>query len=150
MKTSLVVVELLSLWLGAAHCLAAVVQGEASITERGPHHRMWSRQDVSTLPDGSTVTNVASFVELGSGIHRWDSQAGQWVDASDLLEIAADGSGAYGRNASYQVHFSPNANTAGAITLITPDGKTLKSHALSLAWFDSATGQSELIASIKD
>lgn len=141
---------LLSLCLGGAQCLSAVVQGEPTVTERGPHHRVWSRQDVRTLPDGRAVTNVTSFVELGSGIHRWDAQASQYVDASDLIEIAADGSGAFGRNAAYQVHFSPNANTAGAITLITPDGKTLKSHALSLAWFDSATGRSELFASIKD
>src|SRR6266487_2778718 len=150
MKTYMFPLGLLSLWLGGTQCLAAAVQGEPTITERGPHHRVWSRQDVRTLPDGRAVTNVSSFVELGSGIHRWDAQAGQYVDASDLIEIAADGSGAFGRNAAYQVHFSPDANTAGAITLITPDGKTLKSHALSLAWFDSATGRSELFASIKD
>lgn len=150
MKTSTFPLGLLSLWLGGAPCLAAVVQGEPAITERGPHHRVWSRQDVRTLPDGRAVTNISSFVELGSGIHRWDAQAGQYVDASDAIEIAADGSGAFGRNAAHQAHFSPNANTAGAITVITPDGKTFKSHALSLAWFDSATGQSELFASIKD
>jgi hypothetical protein len=111
---------------------------------------VWSRQDVRTLPDGRAVTNITSFVELGSGIHRWDAHAGQYVDASDVIEIAPDGSGAFGRSASYQAHLSPNANTAGAITVITPDGKTLKSHAMALAWFDSATGQSEQFASIKD
>ena len=122
--------------------------GESVIVERGPHHRVWKQARVATLPDGTQRTNLSSFTELGSGLHRWDGQNQQWVDAEAKLEIV--GNNAIGRSAAHQVIFKQNANTAGAIDLLTPDGKRLRSHVLGLAFFDAATGQSEMIAELKD
>jgi len=94
---------LLSTWLGLAHCLAAVVQGEPTVTERGPHQRVWSRQDVRTLPDGRAVTNDTSFIELGSGIHCWDQPADRWMDGEAVIEL--EGNGAVARREAHQVTF---------------------------------------------
>ena len=122
--------------------------GESVIVERGAHHRVWKQARVATLPGGQLVTNVSSYTELGSGLHRWDGQNQQWVDAEAKLEIV--GNNALGRSAAHQVLFAPNANTAGAIDFLTSDGKRLRSHVLGIAFFDAATGQSEMIAELKD
>ena len=101
-----------------------------------------------TLPGGQLVTNVSSYTELGSGLHRWDVQQEKWVDAEAKIEIV--GNSALGRSAAFQVAFTANANTAGAIDFLTPDGKRLRSHVLGIAFFDTATGQSEMIGELKD
>src|SRR4030095_14339986 len=119
MRTYLFPSGLLSLWLGGAQCLAAIGQGEPAVTERGPHHRVWTRQDVRTLADGSVITNVSSVIELGSGLHRWDAQANQWVDTDNSIEILPNGSGAVSHRGAHQVAFAANLNTRGAITLGT-------------------------------
>lgn len=118
------------------------------ITERGPHHRLWSRTSVTTLPNGRSRTNTSSFVELGSGMHRWEARAGAWANAEALIEI--EGNAAVARKTAHQVTFAANANTPGAIDLITPDSKRLRSHVLGIAWFDAASGRSEMIAELKD
>src|ERR1041385_8264945 len=118
------------------------------ISSRGPHHRVWTRTNIVTLPNGLTRTNSSSYVELGSGMHRWDPNANQWVDAEVLLEI--QGNTAVSRNGAHNVTFAANANTPGAISLVSPDGKTFRSHVLGIAWFDASTSQSEMIAELKD
>lgn len=127
---------------------AGLKPGESVIVERGPHHRVWKQARVTTLPGGTLQTNVSSYTELGSGLHRWDEQQKTWVDAEAKLEIV--GNNAIGRSAAHQVVFAPNANTAGAIDFLTPDGKRLRSHVLGIAFFDAATGQSEMIGELKD
>ena len=122
--------------------------GESVVVERGAHHRVWKQARVATLPGGQLMTNVSSYTELGSGLHRWDGQNQQWVDAEAKLEIV--GNNALGRSAAHQVLFAPNANTAGAIDFLTSDGKRLRSHVLGIAFFDAATGQSEMIGELKD
>jgi len=102
------------------------------------------------LPAGRAVTNVSSVIELGSGLHRWDAEANQWVDTDNTIEILPNGSGAVSHRGAHQVAFAANLNTRGAITLGTPDGKRLVSHVLGLAWFDAATGRSEMFAHVQD
>ena len=159
MKTASLLLAQLLLVLATLSSLAQVRQrpvdqgsslkpGESIIVERGAHHRVWKQATVATLSDGRLQTNVSSYTELGSGLHRWDGQNQQWVDAEARLEIA--GNNAVGRSAAHQVIFAPNANTAGAIDFLTPDGKRLRSHVLGIAFFDAATGQSEMIAELKD
>jgi hypothetical protein len=122
--------------------------GESVIVERGAHHRVWKQARLATRHGGQLVTNVSSYTELGSGLHRWDEQQEKWVDAEAKIEIV--GNSALGRSAAHQVAFAGNANTAGAIDFLTPDGKRLRSHVLGIAFFDAATGQSEMIGELKD
>lgn len=99
-----------------------------AITDRGPHHRIWSRTNIIALPNDRFRTNTSSFTELGSGMHRWNAQAGAWADADPTIEIV--GNSAVASKAAHQVTFAANANTAGCIDLVTPDGKRLRSHVL--------------------
>ena len=81
-------------------------------------------------------------------MHRWDSKAGQWVDAEAVIEI--EGNTAVARKGAHQVTFASNANTPGCIDLVPPDGKHLRSHVLGIALFNSANSRSELIGSLKN
>jgi hypothetical protein len=87
-----------------------------------------------------------SYVELASGLHYWKD--GEWVESKEEIELFQGG--AVARNGQHQVIFAPNINSAGAIDLLTADGKRLRSHVLGLAYTDAATGQAVMIAEIKD
>lgn len=135
---------LLVTYSGIAQPIEAV--SEPTITERGPHHRVWEQKRVRTLPNGRSVTNRSTIVELETGMHHLKD--GQWVESREEIELFQNG--AVGRSAGHQAIFAPNINTAGAIDLLTTDGKRFRSHVLGLGVFDTATGKSELIAEVKD
>src|SRR5207249_4543565 len=80
---------------------------------------------------------------------HYQSTNGQWLDASEAIQIQLDGSAA-SVNAAHQVYFSANINAAEPVKLITPDNKTLKSHILGIAYYDFHKEQSVLIAELKD
>lgn len=133
-----------------ARAANVAVSTEPVVTDVGPNHRRWTRQQVLQLPDGRTRTNVTSYVELESGLHRWDAATGQYVATDPGLEILPDGSGAVAHRSAHNVAIAANLNTRGAITVHTPDGKRLVCHVLGLAWFDAATGRSQMFAQVQD
>ncbi|MGA2891106.1 MAG: hypothetical protein ABSE51_24075, partial [Terracidiphilus sp.] len=49
----------------------------------------------------------------------------------------------------YQVIFANDINSAGAIDIQTPDGKRLRSNILGLAYYDTSTGNSVMIAQVQ-
>jgi hypothetical protein len=73
---------------------------------------------------------------------------GQWQESREVIELFQDG--AVARNGPHQVIFAPNLATPGAIDLQTPEGYRIRTHVLGLAFFDAATGNSELVADVKD
>lgn len=116
------------------------------IVERGPHHRTLERISTQKLPNGRTVTQRNSYVELAVGMHFF--RDGQWVESSEEIEIVPGA--ALAQKGQHQVVWAANLNTEGAIDLLAPDGKRFRSHLLGLAYTDATTGQSALIAEPKD
>lgn len=117
-----------------------------TVAERGPHHRVWQREGVRVLPNGRAITNRSSVVELETGMHHL--QDGQWVESKEEIELFQNG--AIARHGPIQIIFEPNINTRGAIDLLTADNQRLRSHVIGLGLFDPSTGNSELIAEVKD
>ncbi|MGD0411366.1 MAG: hypothetical protein ABSC18_06650 [Verrucomicrobiota bacterium] len=120
----------------------------ATVVARSGNSRTWARITSRTNAAGrvSFVTNTA-YIELGSGLCYKTN--GQWVDSVATIEIGADGASA--TQAPHKVHFAGNANTAGgAIHLVTPDGKVFDSRVYGLAYWDSASGTSVLLAPLQD
>lgn len=153
MKNFSLLLPLLILLLPGVPARAAVAAAESKVStpvivERGPHHRVWRQEQVTTLPDGRLRTNSTSHTELASGMHRWDAQTDHWIEAEPRIELF--GEGALGRSAAHSVGFSANANTAGAIDLVTPDGLRLRSHVIGLAFLEPRTGRSEFFAELQD
>jgi len=109
----------------------------ATVLERGPHHKL-----IQT-PSGGTYT------ELATGLCY--QKDGQWIDSQEIIEILDGGATAVARQGQHQVIFSANINNpAGAVDLLTIDNKRFISKILGIAYFDAATGESALIAELKD
>ena len=119
---------------------------ESIVTERGPHHRVWQRENVRIFPNGRALTNRSVVVELESGMHY--VKEGQWVESKEEIEIF--NGAAVARQGQHQVIFAANFNSSGAIDLQAPDGKRFRSHVLGLVYTDYASGKSVMIAQTKD
>ncbi len=108
----------------------------ARVIERGPHHRVYQ---IGNKPG-------RGYVELATGLHYWED--GRWQDSKEEIEIV-NGS-AIARHGQHQVIFAANLNSAGAIDMLSPDGKRFRSHLLGLAYTDAASGKSVMIAEVTD
>jgi hypothetical protein len=106
-----------------------------SISERGPHYRVWQRIETVTNAIGRVVTNRHSYTELATGLHF--RRNGKWVETSEQIDLLPDGSefGAAATNGPHQVFF-PDDIYQGAIRTITSDGKRLTSRPTVITYFD--------------
>jgi hypothetical protein len=126
-------------------------QSVPQIVARDRDARTWAWESETVLPGGNSVRQPHRFVELGTGLCRWDGD--RWVDASAVLELIPGA--AIGRSAQIQARFDQNLNTLGAVTLSLPGGDggqqlEFQSHVLGIALTDVASGRSALIAEIQD
>jgi len=119
-----------------------------AVAERGANHRVWQRTTYETTPDGKQILQIHKYMELATGLNFWDSNTKQWLESQEQIE--AYPGGAVARQGQHKVIFANNLATVGAIDMQTPDGKRMRSHVLGLSYFDTASGQSVLIAEVKD
>ena len=126
-----------------AHAKDQVVEARS---ERGPHHKVWQtiREEVTSY--GKTYLRTNSYVELGTGLHYWEDN--QWKETKEEIQIV-DGA-AVAAQGPHKVIFAANLNSVGAIDMESPDGKRFRSHVTGLAYTDSMTGASVMIAQVKD
>ncbi|HSY19510.1 MAG TPA: hypothetical protein VK815_14305 [Candidatus Acidoferrales bacterium] len=117
------------------------------IVNRDANSRVWQRDTYLKLPDGHIATQHHSYTECAAGLHYQDAQ-GNWLDSQEIIE--AFSGGAIARQGPTQIIFANNLNSAGAIDVQEQDGTRLISNILGLAYYDSATGNSVLIAQIQD
>src|SRR5689334_17286526 len=117
-----------------------------SVTERGPHHRIWKRVVTESLPGGRSRQQLKEVTELANGLHY--VKDGQWLVSQEMFELFQNG--AIARQGPHQVILAPNLNTPAAVDLLSADGKRFQMVILGLGLFDSATGTAELIAETKD
>jgi hypothetical protein len=153
MKTFLSFAVLLSIFFTAVRAGAQTntepinqPSGVFAIAERGANHRLWQRVTLHTNQLGNVRSITNSFTELETGLHYQGN--GQWLESEAKIEITPEGASAV--KGQHKVSFEGNINSVGAIDLTTPDGKRMRSHVLGLSYFDTATGNSALIAEIKD
>ena len=117
------------------------------IVETGANHRVWQRETYEQGPNGKTVTKIHKYTEVASGMNYQDG-TGKWIPAQET--IGTTSSGAVATQGQYQVIFANNLNSSGSISMLTSDGKRLISNILGLAYYDSSTGNSAVIAQIQD
>ena len=119
---------------------------EPTVVERGPNHRVWQRVLPIVLPNGQPSSRIARYTELAVGLHYLKD--GQWLETQEEFELFPDG--AIARQGPHVLVLANNINTAGAVDLLSPDGKRFRSHILGLTYTDLTTGRSVMIAAIKD
>jgi len=136
--------SLVAWWLAAS---SQAQPQNYSVIERGPHHSVMASVTWTTNPiTGKTFARTNCYTALATGMNRL--QDNRWVPASTEIEVVPGG--AIARNAAYTVSFAANLAAPGAIDCTTPDGKRLRSSIIGLSYFDAATGDSVLIAELKD
>lgn len=116
------------------------------VVERGPHHNLWETYLTVLDMSGRRVVRTNSYVELSTGLNRLE--AGGWLANKALIELAPEG--AVARQGAHQATFGPNANQAGVIGLVTPDGRRFSSHVLGLFYHEATTGKSVPVATLQD
>jgi hypothetical protein len=134
----------LVVWLAAAARIAAQ---DVTILKRGAHHNQV--EVISTWLDeaGHTLTETNSYVQLETGLNFRNAK-GEWEESKAEFAVIPGAVTAW--QGQHKVSLAPNLNTAGAVQLRLPDGRLMPSHVFGLAYFDTKTGQSVLIAEVKD
>lgn len=140
---------LVPLWLSVALPQAQEQADHVSaVMERGPHHSIWRTISHGQDEDGDETITTNSFVEIASGLNRWDEQSRQYIAASDEIEII-NGAG-IAQKAAFKAIFSANVNDPnGSVDLLTPGGERMVIQCIGLVYTDD-TGKSTFIAETKD
>ncbi|MFM7216295.1 MAG: hypothetical protein ACKO3H_15600 [Verrucomicrobiota bacterium] len=122
-------------------------QSEHYIRERGPHHQV-VESVVSWVDElGNTLTETNSYVQLETGLNYWN-ESGQWEESRAEFELIPGAAIAW--KGQHKVSLAANLNMAGAVQMRLPDGGLMSSHVYGLAYFDMKSGQSVLVAEVKD
>jgi len=126
----------------------AATTGPVSV-DAGPHHRTWQTVKVGLDELGRSVTITNSYVELATGMNVWSETEGNWVAASDEIELV--NGGAVAARTQHKLTFLPNLNDPDPpINLYLPDGRPLRSQIVGLAYTERDTGKSIFISELKD
>ena len=113
--------------------------------ERGPDHVRWLVTNQIQTAQG-LVKVPSEFVQIESGLNRWDQDTASWVTTDLGIELFQDG--AIVRNLQYSVIFSPNLANPGALDIQLPNGQRLRGQIMGIAYTLGA--QSILVAEIRD
>ena len=127
-------------------CLHGVAS-EAVVMERGADHRVLQYATYQTNGFGRIITNLHSSIELQTGLHYKGTNE-DWLESDATFEVVANA--LEGTRTGHKVSLSGNINTSGGVTLVTPDAKEFRSHIVGLSYYDKASGNSVLLAEVKD
>jgi hypothetical protein len=105
-----------------------------------------------------TITNVDTaqpeqrfhrYIEVADGLNYLDA-AGAWKRSIDRIDVLPGNQGASAEHGPLKVHFPPTLSSQGdGITLVTASNTVLKLKPVGLYYFDSASGKSVLLASLR-
>lgn len=103
----------------------------ATLADSGAHYRLWTvtptNSDSSPGRSRRVQTPQQRVMEIGSGMNYWDGQ--KWTASDPSLEVSPEGDAFVANRLCYKVRLQANnLNTPGAITLTTPDGKSIPAH----------------------
>src|SRR5262245_5102700 len=123
MKTSLGLLYSFFIASCAVSGFGAELAQEYTVTDRGPHDRVWERTEYETTPEGAKLPHVHRHVELATGLNYFEN--GEWLESKEEIEVFPNG-GAGAVHGQHRAYF-PSDIYEGSVQLITPDGLTLES-----------------------
>lgn len=126
--------------------LVAGAEAEFSVAERGPHHRVVERVTWERNAFDQPTASTNRYTELETGMHF--QRGGQWLESRAEIKLTTEGAAA--TNCASPVAFAPDLNRVGAVELTLPDGRHMRSRVLGLAYYDTSSGESVLIAQTRN
>ena len=121
---------------------------QSAIIDRGPDHQRW--QAVTSIEDnaGGLTATTNQWIEIASGLNRWDSAGGQWVNSK--AEFRALAGRFVVQEASFQLSLGETPVAKNAVDMVLPDGGRISSHVFAVQLWDAAGNQGLTIATPKD
>ena len=112
------------------------------VSRRDAHENVW--ESVTELPGplGHPVQHKRRFVELCVGLNMRDTQ-GTWQPAEARFEITSDGVEA--TRTAHSVRLPSDIATPFGVEITMPGGAKLRSHPLSVSYYDPVTGACVLL-----
>ena len=118
----------------------------ATVTERGPHHRVEQWVERIIGEDGASDDVTHSYTVLGNGMHYLDG--GEWKET--VPEFVPVNGGWLAARGPHQVLVSARLFVAGAVTVVSPEGQTWRSTPMTLALRDRTGGQVWVLGESRD
>jgi hypothetical protein len=134
--------------LAAGCAFACCLTSNASAQRTAPYSVVERGADYSVLQSTTRVngTNlVHRYVEVATGLNYKNSY-GQWTESKEEIDILPQG-GAAATQGRHKVYF-PADIFNGALEVVTPEGRHLKSRPLGVSYDDGSN--TVLIATLKD
>ena len=112
--------------------------------ERRAHETVHEKTTITLHPvTGQPVQRTHRYTELGSGLNARDA-SGNFVPAHPEFTFTADGAEA--RGTAHFVSLASDIGRDGSVQVTTPDGVVLRSHPLSIGYYDPTDGRSVVLA----
>ena len=96
---------------------------ESSVVERGPHHRVVQWLSRETDAAGNTTVFTNQYIEVATGMHYVDERGRLQETVAEFVPVK---DGFVAARGPHQVSLAGDLSAAGAVTVVTPDGKTLR------------------------
>ena len=133
--------------IAVASTLSAQVTS-SEVLEKGPFYRVVRDTLILKDSEGRETTQSSTYSELGDGLNYWDNEAREWKPTNPEFKMFPQG--AVARELATQVIIAPDIRAeAGAVDMLTWDGKRFRSNPAFLAFRDMATGRGAVIAKVK-
>jgi hypothetical protein len=120
--------------------------GSSTVLERGPHHRVVEWTGRTADANGQSLTFTNHYTEVATGLHYRDEK-GRWQET--VAEFVRVPGGYVAARGPHQVALTADISTPGAVTIVTPEGRTLHSAPVLLAYIDHASGETVRLADLK-
>lgn len=121
--------------------------GTMFLLERGAHHNVMGLVETNHLDSGEAIVSTNRLVQVATGLN-YLGKGNAFEPAVPEFELVEGGAIAW--RGQHKVTLAWNVNVADAVQLRLPDGQLLTSQLHGLAYYDTASGQAVLVATLKD
>lgn len=127
-------------------------KGERVLNEIGPDRKVWISSWTNTTSQRTPATErgrrgAARIEQIATGMNYWNGES--WVPSEPCFEISGNSFVAERMQQKVRIEAN-NLNVAGAVTLVTPDGIILRSTPVAIGLYDAASGESVILAGVRD
>src|SRR5688572_19471587 len=122
------------------------IRSDWQVLARGKDETVWGTVTTRTNSRGVTKSVTNSYIEMASGLNVQSPQ-GQWIPSDPSFIVTTNGAETPGT--SHRIILAPNINADNAVQ-IKRGALWLRNRPSGITYFDPETGESVILASLKD